>query len=305
VLPDPRIRCIEGGGTTAMCDPIARYLQARGADLRLGVEVTRMWLDPTERVRVELARAPDRTGVRHVLVPGFEPAQPPAADAFDAIVCTLPWERLLAVSEGDPALMRQPAWSNLRRLRNVHPLSIRIWFERPIEGADEHYILAKGTLFDVLRPTREPERYAGVRLIDCLVEDVDTHLPELEFEREAYLAPGPMQTQILARVLTDLERMYPGQIRDNPVLRTFLHTREGIIACRPGVWSLRAPADVGLSNFVLAGDWTQHGWGVCMEGAVRSGQLAVDRLASGPLTAARAPTFASLGRSVITWFDRR
>jgi uncharacterized protein with NAD-binding domain and iron-sulfur cluster len=304
VLPDPRIRCVEGGGTTAMCDPIARYLQRRGADIRLGVEVTHLWLDASERVRVELARAPDRTGLRHVLVPGFEPAQPPAADAFDSIVCTLPWERLLAVSERDPALMRHPAWLNLRRLQNVHPLSIRIWFERPIEGADEHYILAKGSLFDVLRPTREPERYAGVRLIDCLVEDVDTHLPELKFEREAYLAPGPMQTLILERVLADLERMYPNQIRDNPVLRTFLHTREGIIACRPGVWSLRAPADVGLSNFVLAGDWTQHGWGVCMEGAVRSGQLAADRLASGRMPAARSPTFAALGRSVLTWFDR-
>jgi uncharacterized protein with NAD-binding domain and iron-sulfur cluster len=304
VLPDPRIRCVEGGGTTAMCDPIARYLRQRGADIRLGVEVTRLWLAPDERVQVELAHAPDRTGLRHLLVPGFEPAQPPAADAFDHIVCTLPWERLLALSANDPALMRHPAWASLRQLRNVHPLTIRIWFERPIEGADEHYILAKGTLFDVLRPTREPERYPGVRLIDCLVEDVDLHVPELSFEREEYVGPGPIQTRILERVLNDLERMYPGQVRNNRVLRTFLHTREGIIACRPGVWPLRAPADVGLSNFVLAGDWTQHGWGVCMEGAVRSGQLAADRLATGRSSVARSPTFASLGRSVITWFDR-
>lgn len=304
VLPDPRIRCVEGGGTTAMCDPIARYLETRGADVRLGVEVTRIWLDAEERVRIELSRAPDRTGVRHVLVPGFEPAQPPPADAFDVIVCTLPWERLLALSEADPALMRHPVWMNLRKVRNIHPLSIRIWFERPIEGADEHYILAKGTLFDVLRPTREPQRYPGVRMIDCLVEDVELHLPELNFERETFLPPGPMQLRILERVLADLERMYPGQIRNNPVLRTFLHTREGIIACRPGVWPLRAPADVGLSNFVLAGDWTQHGWGVCMEGAVRSGQLAADRIVHGRTTLARSPTFASLRHSVITWFDR-
>jgi uncharacterized protein with NAD-binding domain and iron-sulfur cluster len=304
VLPDPRIRCVEGGGTSAMCEPIARYLQRRGADLRLGVEVTRIWLDADDRAQVSLAQAPDRTGVRHVLVPGFEPAQPPPADAFDQIVCTLPWERLLALSEADRGLMGHPAWLNLRKLRNVHPLTIRIWFESPIEGADEHYILSKGTLFDVLRPTREPQRYPGVRMIDCLVEDVETHLPELKFESEAYLPPGPMQIRILERVLSDLERMYPGQIRNNPVLRTFLHTREGIIACRPGVWPLRAPADVGLSNFVLAGDWTQHGWGVCMEGAVRSGQLAADRLAHGRSSIARSPTFASLGHSVITWFDR-
>jgi 15-cis-phytoene desaturase len=304
VLPDPRIRCVAGGGSTAMAEPIARYLRERGADVRLGVEVTRIWLDETERVRVELARAPDRTGLRHVLVPGFEPAQPPAADGYDVIVCTLPWERLLALSERDPALMRHPVWLNLKRLRNVHPLSIRIWFERPIAGADEHYILSKGTLFDVLRPTREPERYTGVRLIDCLVEDVDAHLPELRFEREEYLPPGPMQLRILERVLADLERMYPGQIRNNRVLRTFLHTREGILACTPGIWPLRAPADVGIANFVLAGDWTQHGWGVCMEGAVRSGQLAAKRVTQNETTTARSPTFASLGHSVLTWFDR-
>lgn len=304
VLPDPRIRCVEGGGTTAMCEPIARYLQQRGADIRLGVEVTRLWLDSRERVHVELARARDRTGLRHVLVPGFEPAQPPAADDFDQIVCTLPWERLLAVSSSDAALMQHPAWLNMSQLRNVHPLTIRIWFERELQGADEHYILAKDTVFDVLRPTREHARYADVRMIDCLVEDVDLQLPELKFEREEYLAPGPMQARIVERVLADLERMYPGQIRNNRVLRTFLHTREGIIACRPGVWPLRAPVDVGLPNFVLAGDWTQHGWGVCMEGAVRSGQLAADRLATGRTSVARSPTFASLGRSVITWFDR-
>jgi hypothetical protein len=287
-----------------MYDPILRYLERRGADVRLGVEVTRMSLDPEERVHVQLAQAPDRTGLRHVLVPGFEPAQPPAPESFDRIVCTLPWERLQSVSERDPALMRHPVWMKLRELRNVHPLSIRIWFERPIEGADEHYILSRGTLCDVLRPTREPQRYPGVRLIDALVEDIDARLPELKYEREMYVAPGPLQASILERVLADLEHMYPGQIRSNRVLRTFLHSREGIVACRPGVWSLRAPTDVGLRNFVLAGDWTQHGWGVCMEGAVRSGQLAADRLVHGRTPAARAPTFAALGRSLITWLDR-
>lgn len=304
VLPDPRIRCVEGGGSTAMCDPIARHLESRGADIRLGVEVTRLWLDSTERVRVELAQAPDRTGLRHLLVPGFTPAQPPAADAFDRIVCTLPWERLLHVSKRDPALMRHPAWMKLRELRNVHPLTLRIWFERPIEGAEEHYILARGTLFDVVRPVREPHRYPGVRMVDALVEDVETHLPELRYEREAYIAPGPQQASLLERVLADLERMYPGRIRDNRVLRTFVHSREGIVACRPGTWPLRAPADAGLANFVLAGDWTQHGWGVCMEGAVRSGQLAADRLLHGRTPAARSPTFESLARSAITLFDR-
>ncbi len=304
VLADPRIRCLEGGGSTAMCEPIAQHLRTRGLDLRLGVEVHRLSLGRDGRVRATLEQAPDRTGVRHVLVPGFQPAAVPDLANVDAIVCTLPWERLLAVSGADPALMQLPAWQNMQKLRNVHPLTIRIWFERDIQGAEEHYILSKGTLFDVIRPTREPARQAGIRLIDCLVEDVDLHLPELAYEREMYLSPGPVQARIVDRVLEDLERMYPGQVRSNRVLRTFLHTREGIIACRPGTWPLRAPAQVGISNFVLAGDWTAHGWGVCMEGAVRSGQLAADCLVHGRAKLVRLPTFTYLRHSIVTMFDR-
>jgi uncharacterized protein with NAD-binding domain and iron-sulfur cluster len=304
IIPDPRIRVLPGGGSSAMCEPIAAHLRARGADLRFGVEVQRLWLDANARVRVELEQAPDRTGVRHVLVQGFQPAAVPDVSTLDAILCTLPWERLLAVTATDPVLSAHPVWANLRTLRNVHPLSIRIWFERPIAGAAEHYILAKGTLFDVLRPTAEPQRHEGIRLIDALVEDIDWHLPELAYEREQYLGPGPQHDSILRRVLADLERMYPGQIASNRVLRSFLHSREGIVACRPGVWPKRAPQHIGLANLVLAGDWTQQGWGVCMEGAVRSGQLAVAALLTGRPARPRPPTFSHLGRSLITMFDR-
>jgi uncharacterized protein with NAD-binding domain and iron-sulfur cluster len=178
--------------------------------------------------------------------------------------------------------MSVPALARLRGLRNVHPLTIRLWFERPVVGALPRYILTRGTLFDVMRPTPEPTRYPGIRLFDCLVEDVDEHLPEIRYQREQYLAEGPLQRRIVDKVLADLERMYPGQIAKNGVERSFLHTREGIIACEPGAWELRAPQHIGLVNLVLAGDWTKQGWGVCMEGAVRSGQLAASFLLKGP-----------------------
>jgi hypothetical protein len=197
-----------------------------------------------------------------------------------------------------------PALTPLCELRNVHPLTIRLWFERPIERTAERYTLTLGTLFDVMRPTREPERYDGVHLIDALVEDVDRHLPELGYQREEYLVPGAAQDRIVTRVLSDLERMYPGQIRGNRVLRSFLHTREGIVACHPNVWEKRATQYVGLPNFVLAGDWTRQGWGVCMEGAVRSGQLAASALLRGaPPRAARPRTYSHLARSVLTLLE--
>jgi 15-cis-phytoene desaturase len=281
VLPDPRVRCLQGGGTQAMSEPIARMLRARGADIRLGVEVRSLRLGADGRVRLALGQAGDRTGVRHVLVPGFQPAEPPDPERFDAVVCTLPWDRLLELSRGDPALLEHDAWAGMRELQNVHPLTVRLWFERPIQGAAEHYILSTGTLFDVVRPTREPERYPGIHLIDALIENMETHLSDVPYRGERFLPEGPEQRRIEEAVLADLERLYPGQIRGNPVQRRFLHTREGVIACRPGVWRKRPTQHVGLRDFVLAGDYTRQPWGVCMEGAVRSGQLAAQSLLAG------------------------
>jgi len=286
--------------------PIMNYLAARGADFRLGVEVTRLALRGGNRVSVTLAKAPDRTGVRHVLVPGFVPAEPPDAERFDAIVCTLPWERLLEVSRADPGFSALPAWEDLRKLTNVHPLTLRLWFERPLRGARPHYILSSGTIFDVLRPTPEPHRDGaereGVRLIDALVENVET--AGVRYRGERFLERGPELDGILGRTLHDLERLFPGQVRDNVLARQFVHTREGILACRPGSHRHRLPQHIGLPGFVLAGDWTRHPFGVCMEGAVRSGQLAVQALLAGRTEEPRPWAFRQVAYSVRSIFER-
>ncbi|HEX3593827.1 MAG TPA: FAD-dependent oxidoreductase [Polyangiaceae bacterium] len=305
ILPDPRIRCLDGGGTAAMCAPIADYLRGRGVDFRFGVEVRRLGIGEGGRVLLELAQAPDRTGVRHILVQGFRPATPPNPVLFDAVVCTLPWERLLAVSGSDPTLATLAVFRDLRRLENLHPFTIRLWFERPIAGAEQAYILSSGTVFDVLRPTRTAEGGEGISLIDALVDNVATHLTELPYDHERFIVEKDGARPVEDRILADLERLYPGQIRGNPVTRRFLHTREGILACRPGVWSLRPPQYVGLRRLVLAGDYTRQPWGVCMEGATRSGQLAVESLLTGRQSEADAPwAFQQVAHSVRSIFER-
>jgi uncharacterized protein with NAD-binding domain and iron-sulfur cluster len=299
ILPDPRIRCLDGGGTAAMCGPIAAYLEERGADLRLGVEVHSLALDERGRARLELAQAPDRTGLRHILVPGFQPAAVPEA-AFDAVISTLPPDRLLAVSSD--STRSHPVFRQIAELRPVHPLSVRIWFERALRSTGTDYVLSSGTVFDVLRPTPEPARYTDIHLLDVLVDNIETHLPELPYTSEQYLT-GALEARVLERLLTDLERVYPGEIRGNRVSRRFLHTREGIIAVRPGTWSKRPPQYIGSGSFFLAGDFTQHAHGVCMEGAVRSGQLAARCLLAGRQVKDTTGAFDQLTRSVRSLWD--
>jgi squalene-associated FAD-dependent desaturase len=51
-------------------------------------------------------------------------------------------------------------------------------------------------------------------------------------------------------------------------------------SARPGMEALRPEAVTPLKNFFLAGDWTRSGWPATMEGAVRSGYLAAEAVAS-------------------------
>lgn len=303
ILPDPRMRSLQGGGSQALCGPIAEHLAQTGVDFRFGIEVTRLALAPDGRPKVDMMQAPDRTGLRHVLVPGFAPAEVPEGP-FDAVISTLPWEKLLSLSDASLVAAAPDTYENLRQLHNIHPLTARLWFERPIEGAQERYILSSGTVFDVLRPTPEPNVDAGIVLLDALVENIDLHLPELGYDIERYVEPGEKQTAVLGRILADLEQVFPGQIADNRVRASFVHTREGIMACEPGTWRLRPPAHIGLDNVLLAGDFTQQPYGVCMEGATRSGQLAAECLLAGkPVTPQRA-AWSQIGYSLYSLFVR-
>ena len=305
ILPDPRMRSLQGGGSQALCIPIANALKMRGVDLRFGVEVTRIAIDKAGRPHVHMIQAPDRTGLRHVLVKGFVPDMPPNPDAFDAVISTLPWERLVLLCDESLTQQMPEIWSNLTLLQNIHPLTIRLWFSRPIMGAKERYILSSETVFDVLRPTPTPESRDGISLIDALVENIDADLADIAYQHERYLAPGAEHNAVVERVRLDLERLFPGQILDNPLRASFVHTREGILACTPGTWSKRPSAYVGLPNFFLAGDYTQQPFGTCMEGATRSGQLAAQALLKGgPVTAERKP-FSQVAFSAYSLFQRR
>jgi uncharacterized protein with NAD-binding domain and iron-sulfur cluster len=128
--------------------------------------------------------------------------------------------------------------------------------------------------------------------VDALIDNIETHLPGFVYRGERYIPEGDDHRLVTDRVLKDLELMYPGQIAGNRVVRSFLHTREGIIACRPGVWSSRPAQYLGRSDLVLAGDFTRQPHGVCMEGAVRSGHLAVQALMAGHNGAVSTKVFA-------------
>lgn len=87
---------------------------------------------------------------------------------------------------------------------------------------------------------------------------------------------------LLERVMQQLQGTFPESFPRNGQEPTrLLHHRittffDAVFSPNPSVYLERPPQETPFSNFALAGDWTQTHWPSTMEGAVRSGLLAVD-----------------------------
>ena len=77
---------------------------------------------------------------------------------------------------------------------------------------------------------------------------------------------------------SELGAIWPAA-RDAELLRWRMVTEPAaVFSLRPGVERLRPAQRTPIANLALAGDWTDTGWPATMEGAVRSGYLAVEAI---------------------------
>jgi 4-hydroxy-3-methylbut-2-enyl diphosphate reductase len=100
---------------------------------------------------------------------------------------------------------------------------------------------------------------------------------------------GESGQQLRERYLPALAELLPAA-RDATV-QTFFVTRDHAATFRaePGQRALRPGPETALPGLLLAGAWTDTGWPATMEGAVRSGQMAAERV-TARLRARSAPT---------------
>jgi uncharacterized protein with NAD-binding domain and iron-sulfur cluster len=98
-----------------------------------------------------------------------------------------------------------------------------------------------------------------------------------------------------AHMLPALERLFPAA--REAIVTDFFVTRErrATIAHVPGSRQARATLRRQLTGFAIAGGWTDTGWPDTMEGAVRSGRAAAQKVIA-ELPASGAGARASAGR---------
>lgn len=87
------------------------------------------------------------------------------------------------------------------------------------------------------------------------------------------------KTEIVELALKELREFLPGARDANLVKSTVIKEVHATYSARPGVDAFRPPAETPWSRVFLAGDWTATGWPATMEGAVRSGYVAAQRVA--------------------------
>ncbi|MGH9783263.1 MAG: hydroxysqualene dehydroxylase HpnE [Terriglobia bacterium] len=166
-----------------------------------------------------------------------------------------------------PFLAQWPALKRLAQLEWSPITGIHLWFDRPITDLEHAAIL--GRTVQWLFNKNAIARRTGPSSEGHYVQFVVSASRSLMTLR---------RDEIIERVLGEIRELFPAS-RDAKLLKAVVvKEAESTISFPPGSEALRPGAESPLENLFLAGDWTATGWPPTMEGAVRSGYRAAERI---------------------------
>jgi squalene-associated FAD-dependent desaturase len=241
---------------------LAGWLTAAGVQLHLGVRVRRIEGD-----------AAGATG----LVVDDGSSRP-----FDFFIQAVPWR--IAADLLCPALRAaMPSLEIARQISAAPITAVHLWFDRPIMPGEHAVLVGRLSQWVFHRGSRTPHApregagHAEREEVRHAERDEYEHYYQVVISGSHEL-DGRDRQEIVDEVCDELKALWP-QAREATRLRWRIVTQpEAVFSYRPGLDAQRPLQETPVSNFLLAGDWTRTGWPATMEGAVRSGYLAVERL---------------------------
>jgi zeta-carotene desaturase len=166
-----------------------------------------------------------------------------------------------------PILALWPALERLAHLEWAPITGIHLWFDRPISDLEHTAILGRTVqwMFNKEAITGRTGQSSEGHYVQFVVSASRT-LATLH------------RDEIVAKVLEEVHALFPAS-RDARLLKSVVvKETESTISFPPGTDSLRPGPQSPIANLFLAGDWTATGWPPTMEGAVRSGYRAAERV---------------------------
>lgn len=176
---------------------------------------------------------------------------------FDYFVVAVPWHQVRALFS-ESMLKRLPALEHADQIEASSITGVHLWFDRPVVPLP-HAVLIDRLSQWVFRQD-ETGRHCQV---------VISASQELK---------GRDREVVVHQVCDELAAIWPAARGARLVRWRVITQPQAVFSVRPGLDRLRPAQQTPISNLLLAGDWTATGWPATMEGAVRSGYLAIESL---------------------------
>jgi squalene-associated FAD-dependent desaturase len=232
---------------TELYNAAGDYIRARGGELRFRTSVE-TFTDNSSGVAVSTGDQPQ---------------------AFDYFVAALPFEPLAKIL---PATAESDALrAQISHFENSPITGIHLWFDRQISDLD-HAVLLDRTIQWMFHKSRlQPIRSSEGSIAGSYIELVVSSSKSLVEKSRA---------EIVELVLAEVREFFPAAREATLVKSTVVKEVNATYSPRPGIDAHRPQAATAWPRVFLAGDWTATGWPATMEGAVRSGYLAAEAVAS-------------------------
>lgn len=244
---------LDGSPPERLCQPMADYMREGGGELHMGK-------------RLKKIQTASDGSVDHLELVDGERVY---ADAYVSAMPVDPLKLLLPEE-----WKSQPFFSNLWELEGVPVINLHLWFDRKLTTVD-HLLFSRSPLLSV---------YADMSTTCAGYRDDNRSMLELVFApAENWIDVS--DEEIIEATMQELERLFPYEIRADRSLAKLekyhvVKTPQSVTKSTPGREQYRPSQTTPVHNFFLCGCYTYQRFLGSMEGAVYSGKLAADAIAS-------------------------
>ena len=259
------LRMLEGSPSEYLHKPIVDYLEARGTKIHTRHRVKEILFED----------AADTTKVTGIVVSNGETESTVRADAY-VCACDVP-----GIKKVIPADWRKwPEFDNIYKLDAVPVATVQLRFDgwvTELNDADNRQQLEKAVGIDNLLYTPDADFSCFADL--ALTSPGDYYKPGEGSLLQLVLTPGDpyikrKNEDIAHHILEQVRKLFPSARELNMTWYSVVKLAESLYREAPGMDPYRPPQATPVSNFFLAGSYTQQDYIDSMEGATLSGKQA-------------------------------
>ena len=195
---------------------------------------------------------------------------------FDHVISAVSWKQVGKLL--GPELLKQIPQAAAGSGLNSSPITaVHLWFDRPIMDLPHAALVGRLSQWVFNSSRHMPCAIRPMNPADG-ARSVPAAFHYTIVISASHALVGRDSQEVLQEVLGDLRAIWPAAGAAKLVHHRVLTQPGAVFSVRPGSEAIRPPQQTPVPGLYLAGDWTATSWPATMEGAVRSGYLAIEAL---------------------------